>query len=149
MSSHVHEIKLNVPIQNVWEFVSIMDQWAPLVPGYIEHEILNTIESTWKFKTDIGIMKKKIHLKVVITDWIPPKKVTFDLIGINEKFNGNGYFEAIALDESHTLMKGCLDITAEGVMAKMVNPILNTSVPELTTELTNAVGQKIEEISQN
>ena len=44
--------------------------WAPLVPGYIEHEILNENESMWKFKSELGMMKKIIQLKVVITNWL-------------------------------------------------------------------------------
>ena len=55
------------------------------MPGYIEHEMLNDKESMWKFKSKLGMMKKKIQLKVVITNWIEPDRVTFDLKGINEK----------------------------------------------------------------
>ena len=42
-------------------------------------------------------------------------------------------------------MTGFLDITASGTLAKMVN-LSKTSIPELTEELTIAVGQKIAEI---
>ncbi len=41
MCSHIHRIEVNAPIPIVWKFVSSIDRWAPLVPGYIEHEILN------------------------------------------------------------------------------------------------------------
>ena len=41
MCSHLHRMEVNAPFHHVWKFVSSIDQWAPLVPGYIDHEILN------------------------------------------------------------------------------------------------------------
>jgi carbon monoxide dehydrogenase subunit G len=148
VSSHLHKMVVHVPIHKVWKFIHSIDHWAPLVPGYIEHVILNEKESTWKFKSDLGIMKKKIHLKVKIIEWLEPEKVTFILTGLNEKFIGNGYFEATMLQKNKTSMVGYLEITAEGSLAKIVNPILKSSIPEMTEELTMAVGQKIEEIAR-
>ncbi|MFE8702858.1 CoxG family protein [Cytobacillus sp. FJAT-54145] len=146
MPKDLCNVMVNAPIEGVWHFVSTMDNWAPLVPGYIEHEILNEKESTWKFKSDIGIMKKKVHLKVDITSWVEPNKVTFNLTGINEKFTGSGYFEARSIDEDQTLMTGSLDIQAEGKMGKMVNSILKNNVPEMTRDLTQAVAKRIGEL---
>ena len=63
-------------------------------------------ESMWKFKSELGVMKKMIQLKVVIMNWEEPNKVTFDLKSMNEKLNGNGYFEAIQLSNNKTSMAG-------------------------------------------
>lgn len=149
MSSHQHEITVYAPLETVWEFVRSIDNWAPLVPGYIEHEMLNETESTWKFKSEMGIVKKKIHLKVEITQWIESEKVIFQLTGINEKITGHGYFKAIKLTNHQTKMIGFLDLTAEGALAKVVKPLLKASIPEFTEELTTAVSQKIAEIKIN
>ncbi|WP_313799918.1 SRPBCC family protein [Cytobacillus sp.] len=145
MTSFSHQVVVNVPVQYVWEFVSDIDHWAPLVPGYIDHHILSEKESTWSFKSDIGIMKKKIELKVDITSWQEPSKVTFDLTGLNEKFSGRGFFTVEAINQQKSLMTGHLDIKAEGMMAKMANAILQSSLPETTTDLTAAVADKIQE----
>ncbi|MFC0273710.1 CoxG family protein [Metabacillus herbersteinensis] len=145
MPNYAHKVSIDLPIQSVWSFVSVMDHWAPLVPGYMNHEIINEKESTWKFKSDLGVMKKKVHLKVEIISWEEPTKVTFNLTGINEKFVGSGYFEAQAIDSKNTVVTGCLDITAEGTISKMVNSILNKNLPEMTKELTEAVAAKARE----
>lgn len=149
MPVYSHQVEVNAPIETVWDFVSHIHKWAPLVPGYIEHQILSDKESTWCFKSDIGIMKKKIELKVDITGWEEPSKVTFNLIGLNEKFTGHGYFLAEQRGNAKVLMTGCLDITAEGMLAKVANSILTTSLPETTSELTEAVAAKIEEVAYN
>lgn len=146
MPQGTHVMDLNVPIQDVWNFVSDMNKWAPLVPGYMNHDIISDKESTWTFKGDIGIMKKKVSLKIDITAWIEPSKVTFDLTGLNENFAGNGYFEAEVIDAEHTRMTGMLDITAKGAMGPMINAILKSFVPKTAQDLATAIGNKIEEV---
>lgn len=145
MTCFSQQVEVNVPIRFVWEFVSNINHWAPLVPGYIDHNIINKKESTWCFKSDIGIMKKKIELKVDITSWQEPSKVTFNLTGLNEKFSGHGFFTVEAINQQKSLMTGHLEMKAEGIMAKMANAIIQSSLPETTAELTEAVAAKIQD----
>ncbi|WP_432361546.1 CoxG family protein [Sporosarcina sp. UB5] len=146
MPSGTHTAKLDIPIEKVWDFVSDMNRWAPLVPGYIEHEILSDKQSTWTFKGDIGIMQKTVKLQIDITEWKEPSLVTFDLTGLNENFAGNGYFKAEAISDSETIMHGNLDISARGMMGPMINTILKSFVPKTTEDLTNAIAEEITSI---
>jgi carbon monoxide dehydrogenase subunit G len=138
-----HSIVIDLPIQEVWEFVSVMDKWAPLVPGYIQHQILSERQSTWEFTGDLGIMKKKIKMQVDVTEWKEPNKVTFNLTGLNDNFSGEGFFEAEMVDEFSTITTGCLDITQKGMLAAIVNPVLKSFVPETATELTEAIANEL------
>ncbi|HLS23149.1 MAG TPA: SRPBCC family protein [Pseudogracilibacillus sp.] len=146
MPAGTHSVELDISIDQIWEFVSDMDKWAPLVPGYIEHEIINENQSTWTFKGDIGIMQKTVKLQIDITEWREPTLVTFDLTGLNENFGGDGYFEAEDLGDNKTKMTGHLDITAKGMMGPMINTILKNFVPKTAEELTEAVANKIKEV---
>ena len=146
MAAGTHSVELYISIDQIWEFVSDMDKWAPLVPGYIEHEIINENQSTWTFKGDIGIMQKTVKLQIDITEWREPTLVTFDLTGLNENFGGDGYFEAEDLGDNKTKMTGHLDITAKGMMGPMINTILKNFVPKTAEELTEAVANKIKEV---
>ncbi|MBP3041274.1 SRPBCC family protein [Bacillaceae bacterium Marseille-Q3522] len=145
MASHFHKTEASASVQDVWQFVSNINNWAPLVPGYIHHEVLNERETIWTFKSDLGtgILKKKIQLKVTITKWVEFEKITFDLSGINEKFSGDGFFEAEAKNSNITVITGCLRIQAEGIMAKVGNAILQANLPVWTEQLTSAVAEKI------
>lgn len=147
MPNGTHIVEIPVPIEKIWEFVADMNKWAPLVPGYIEHELLSERQSTWKFKGDLGFMKKTVKLQIDIQEWIEPTKVTFDLKGLSDNFNGGGYFEAEKIDDHTTKMTGHLDITAGGMMGAMINTILKNFVPETTTELTETIADKIKEIN--
>ncbi|HLR15506.1 MAG TPA: SRPBCC family protein [Bacillota bacterium] len=148
MPSGTTEVVLDLPIENIWDFVSDMDKWAPLVPGYIEHEIISDMQSTWTFKGDIGIMQKTVKLQVDIKEWIEPTTVTFDLTGLNENFAGNGYFQADALSDHQTKMTGNLDITAKGMMGPMINAILKNFVPKTAEDLTNRIAEEIVAVNQ-
>lgn len=143
MPKGTHQVTLDLPIEKIWEFVSDMDRWAPLVPGYIEHEIINERESTWTFKGDLGFMQKTVSLKIDITEWTEPTKVTFNLTGLNENFAGNGYFIAESISEKQTTMEGHLDISAKGMMGPMVNAVLTSFVPKTAQQLTDAVANEI------
>ena len=141
----MHEITMDIPIEEVWDFVKDMDNWAPLLPGYISHEKLSEQESNWTFKETVGILKKKISLQVTIKEWIEPTRVTFDLKGINENLTGNGYFQAEALDKSRTKMTGYLKMVAEGALAPVMNAVMKTSLPKSGEELTTAIAEKLME----
>ncbi|WP_373893574.1 CoxG family protein [Virgibacillus sp. CBA3643] len=143
MPSGTHTIELNVPIESIWDFVRDMNNWAPLVPGYMDHKILNDKQSTWKFRADLGVVHRKVSLKIDITKWQKPTTVTFDLTGLNEKFSGNGYFEAEAINAGKTKMTGNLDITAKGMKGAVINPALTSYVPKIAQELTEAIASEI------
>lgn len=146
MPSGIYQLEVDIPIKHVWSFVSDMNKWAPLVPGYVEHKIINDSQSTWKFIGDLGFAQKTVSLKIDITEWQEPSKVTFDLTGLNENFKGNGYFEAEIINERETKITGYLCIHAKGMMGPVINPILKSFVPKTTKAFTIAVAQKMGEV---
>ncbi|AOH55199.1 carbon monoxide dehydrogenase [Peribacillus muralis] len=143
MSEGLHSIILPVSIETVWGFVSVIDRWAPLVPGYIDHEMIDDETLIWEFKGDLGLMKKKIKLEVNILEWNEPDKVTFKLRGLNEKFDGYGYFLAERYGMAETKMTGCLAIVAKGAKAPIANALLKTYVPQMTIEFSEAIAQNL------
>lgn len=142
MPSGKHQEIIDLPIEQVWSFVKDMDNWAPLIPGYISHKKFTERQSTWEFYQDIGIIKKKVSLLITIKEWIEPTKVTFNLKGLEDKFSGNGYFLAEPIGKSKTKITGYLDITAEGAMGKVINKVLKNSIPKTAGEITAAIAEK-------
>ncbi|MFJ7975515.1 CoxG family protein [Peribacillus sp. JNUCC 23] len=146
MASGEHSVIIPLSIEKVWDFVSVIDNWAPLVPGYISHTVMTKNQSTWEFISDFGLFKKKVKLLVDITEWSGPEIVTFRLTGMNENFLGSGYFRAEMIDKNQTKMTGQLDITAKGMKAPMANSLLKSNVPETAKALSDAVAGKLLEI---
>ena len=78
----------------------------------------------WKFKSELGMMKKTIQLKVEITNWLEPNKVTFDLKSENENCMEMDILKPFNVPNNKTNMAGFIELTACGTWAKMVNPLL-------------------------
>ena len=102
MAQSIHHVELDMPSKRIWNFVSDMNNWAPLVPGYTEHEIINERQSTWKLHGDIGVVQKDVRVKVRITEWTEPSHIIFELSGSSESWVGDGYFKATPLSQAKT-----------------------------------------------
>ena len=148
MPSGMHQVEVGLPVNKIWDFVKDMDNWAPLVPGYIQHQKITDRQSTWEFFSNIGFIKKQINLMVTIQEWIEPTKVTFNLKGVNEELSGGGYFLAEIINNNTTRITGFLEITAGGTMGPMVNTLLKSSLPKLMKETTIAIATKVEELNR-
>ncbi|MGP7815786.1 CoxG family protein [Niallia sp. 01092] len=146
MPQKKHSIIVKADIQKVWNFVRSINNWAPLVPGYIQHQVLSDLVSTWEFKTDFGFIQKQIQLRVDILKWEEPSKITFKLTGINDKFTGSGYFLASPISKKETKMTSFLQIEAVGTFASMKNSMLEPKLDELIQELTISICKEIESL---
>ncbi|WP_042222197.1 CoxG family protein [Oceanobacillus manasiensis] len=144
MPSGVHQLEVDLPIRNTWSFVSNITNWATLVPGYVEHEILNERQSTWTFRGDAGVVHKTVCLKIDIQEWVEPARISFTLKGLNENFSGDGYFQTEEISKSSVKMTGYLHITAKGLIGPMINTMLRTMLPRTTKDFTEAVVRKMQ-----
>ncbi|MGE6752598.1 SRPBCC domain-containing protein [Rossellomorea sp. NPDC071047] len=144
MGIGIHHVNVLASRSHVWEFIRDMNAWAPLVPGYKEHTIVSDVQSTWKFILQVGVVRKKVHVKVLVTEWKVPSEVKFNLRGVNQKFTGEGFFRADKVNSSITAMTGCLTVESTSSLAKILESAFDKMVHELTKELTEAVGQAIE-----
>ncbi|MGG4168182.1 SRPBCC family protein [Rossellomorea vietnamensis] len=144
MGNGIHHVNVHASRSDVWTFIRDINAWAPLVPGYKEHTIYSDNQSTWKFTVHYGVVTKKIHVNVRITDWKEPSEVKFTLQGINQRFTGAGYFKADEVNTAITRMTGSLSIESTSPVAKVLQNAFDKMVAELTRELTIAMGEVIE-----
>jgi carbon monoxide dehydrogenase subunit G len=81
---------MSLPVETVWDFVKDMNNWAPFLTGYQKHEMLSETDSVWTLKGDVGILSRVVELKVHVTEWNGPERVSFELVGLNEEVEGGG-----------------------------------------------------------
>jgi len=141
MPSGTHQFEVQLPIDLIWNFIKEMDNWAPLVPGYITHTKLNDHQSTWEFYSETGLVSKHMNLLVDIQDWVEPTLVSFQLKG--DKYNGRGRFQAESVGERTTKITGYLEINAIGTMASMKNTVLKSVIPKKTEEMAKAISMTL------
>lgn len=143
MPSGKHEVHVNVPIEKTWDFVSQMNNLAPLVPRYVDHTIINHVQSIWILHADIGLVQKNIKLKVTITEWKSPSKIAFTLVGVHESISGSGYFKARKINEQETKVTGYMKISTKGIMSPIINNVLKTYLPKITITFTEKVKENM------
>ncbi|WP_064093297.1 CoxG family protein [Rossellomorea aquimaris] len=144
MGEAFHTISVHAPQEEVWNFVCDMSSWAPQVPGYISHSVINTSISIWVFTIPVGFVRKKVHIQVEIIDWREPSGIEFVLEEINAKFSGKGFFQTERLDSDQTKIIGYLQIDPKGSRRTLYEPFLVKVLPQLTKELTENVGTAIQ-----
>lgn len=147
MATGTHVVEVPVAVEKVWDYVSDMEKWAKLVPGYRSHNMITDNQSTWKFEGSVGVIKKSAEVQIDILEWQAPNKVTFELKGLTDNFAGNGYFLAEKIDDTNTRMTGFLDVKAGGLASAVLNPILKPVVPKATQMLTDRVANAIKALN--
>lgn len=141
MPQATHNVTINAAPNAAWDFLKKYENWAPLIPGYIAHEVHSDNQFTWIFLADLGFTKKTIKLGVTVADLVEPTDVKFDLKGISDNFNGNGYFKIAG--DTQAEVTGSLDLAAGGMMGMMINSVLENFVPKATKEFTESIQKEI------
>lgn len=148
MAQATHSVNLALSNDIAWNFLKDYQNWAPLIPGYIAHEVENDSKFTWIFVADLGFTKKTMKLEVNIAELIEPSDVKFSLKGPSENLDGNGYFNISSSDNENVQITGSLDLSAGGIMGRMINSVLETFLPKATTDLINSIEEKLTQLHQ-
>lgn len=97
MPEVVYRHPVGASVEQVWDFVKDIHNWAPMMTGYQSHEEKSDRHSIWVLKGDVGMLSRTVTLDVKITDWSGPDRVAFELEGIGEAVTGGGAFEILPL----------------------------------------------------
>jgi carbon monoxide dehydrogenase subunit G len=92
VAEHEYTVETRLPVDEIWEFVEEMDNWAAYLTGYQSHEKQSEEESLWTLKGDVGVLTRTLRFRVRVTEWAGPERVRFRLEGLNEPMRGEGAF---------------------------------------------------------
>ena len=127
----------------LWTVLRNKEEWAKLIPGYISHEVQAADEMIWEFRGDFGIVEKAVKVRMKIKEIIDHKKIAFDLEGISDNINGDGYFEMEEIEAGKYNIIGNLNMKAGGFLAAMINPVLEKYVPQTIEQHVKAIAQHV------
>ncbi|WP_370295998.1 CoxG family protein [Rossellomorea marisflavi] len=135
---------VHAPIEAVWDFISEVELWAPLVSGYIGHTRFARDHVEWKMKIPYGIIKKTVTAEVRVKEWIPPEKISFALGDAKGSFVGCGEFTAKA-DGDGTIMNGWLSMNPKGSRKWVPDRIFEGIMEEMIVSLSTAIKIRLEQ----
>ncbi|MEB2282369.1 SRPBCC family protein [Lysinibacillus xylanilyticus] len=141
MATGLYSENIQIEKAKLQAFIQNKEQWAVLIPGYLHHEFPNEQNMIWVFKGDFGIIQKavKVELKDKESN---PNQVMFDLVGLSDPINGDGYFEITQDQDGTCRLIGNLTMKANGFLAGMMNPVLEKFVPQLVEQLVQEMAVK-------
>ena len=161
--------EVDLPLASIWPFVAEMDNWAPMLKGYVDHEKKNDTKSVWTLTGDLGPFTKTIHVDVTVTEWVDAERVAFSLKGVEQDVSATGCLELSeempempprtwwqrlldvlfrrtpALPKpsaSHVIFT--FDINAGGPMGPMINAMLGPYADAVASELMEKISAHLE-----
>jgi len=143
MAQASHSVTVPVSVEKVWSFVSNIEKWATLVPGYASHEEKSETTSVWTFEGNMKGIKKTVQVELEIIELVEPNRIKFNFKGITENFSGSGEF--VAVEEGNgTKMTGTVGAEAGGIAKVALNPMIKMLLPKVTERLTEKIGRTLQ-----
>ncbi|EJR00594.1 SRPBCC family protein [Bacillus mycoides] len=143
MAKGIHTIELKASPDQIWSFVSNINNWAPLVTGYVKHKIIDDKHSTWRLHGDLGFIKRDVSLNVEISEWHMPDKISFTMTSPTKKLIGSGFFHAESTSPSTTKVTSQLEIQTTGKGAFIFNGAIKPFVPKMTKQLSKKMADEL------
>jgi len=156
-------------LDDIWTYVQDFSNWAPLLRGYVQHEVQSDTDSVWTLKGEAGPLSRQVNLQVHITEYTP-ERVAFTLKGLDEAVEGGGAFTMESSGEAPVARprswwqrfvdwltgakeppaaRGSSTVTfeftieAQGPMGPMINAMLGPWAGEVAEELLDSIGQAL------
>ena len=135
-----HKQTIDASIKVVWDFVKDMNNWAPYMMGYMQHEVINEKESIWKLKSTIIGVTYSFQMRVLITEWKEFQSVGFDLKGLTHPVEGKGLVKLVQAEKpAQTDVTFDLSLHGKGLATPIVNivvaPLLKPMAEQLLTKI--------------
>ncbi len=137
-----HTVNIAAPVENVWAYVSQIENWATMVPAYKEHEQIDEQKSIWTFEGNFKGLKKTVKMELNVTEFDEPSIIRFEIKGLTDNFTGSGRFTAEET-AGQTTMTGTVEVNAGGLSGAMLSPVIKMVLPKVTTRLTEKIARQI------
>ena len=137
--------EVDAPIEKVWGFLRDMKQVGSCVPGCEGVCIVNEKDTDWKVKVSFGPFSKAIIMRAHTTLEDPPNKGEWTATG--DDLYTKGSVELRTLSENKTEVTYWSSVSANGILAKLAEPIIGLKISADATEFAECVKKKVEEAS--
>ncbi len=91
MATGLYSKEIQIEKEKLQAFIQNKEEWAELIPGYLHHEFPNEQDMIWVFQGDFGLIQKAVKVELKYKE-STTNQVMFDLIGLSDPINGDGFF---------------------------------------------------------
>lgn len=146
MSVYQQSINLKFRSETVWDYFNTVGNWAKLIPGYQNHEIVNNQIFLISFNINFGIIKRNVKIEVFDLKKRKPNLMTFSFTSESNTISGTGQLRIRRINANFTNVFLSLNIKADGPMAPFIeNFINNQSQQGLNREVIKTLNKELQE----
>jgi carbon monoxide dehydrogenase subunit G len=132
------------PIGAVWNHVSDISGWAPLMPGMQQVEMIDADHSRWVLKVGVGGLVRTVKVDVTVDRWAGPGEVDFTYALTSDPVKGSGTYRAMAQSGGETAIELHVKVEGSGPMAPMWEAMGRPLLPQLAKAFAGALKAQIE-----
>ena len=112
-------VVIDVPIDDVWDYVRDIRRWANMMPGLQDCAIINDDDSEWTLKVGVGGLVRTVKVLVHVDQWDGPGRVNFSYKLKGDPVEGGGNYIAAANGTNQTEVALTVRVAGSGPMAPM------------------------------
>ncbi|WP_053070259.1 SRPBCC family protein [Alkalihalobacillus pseudalcaliphilus] len=117
-------------LEGAWKVISDSRNWAEAMPGFIAFEQVDELVSLWTIKVEAGMFSREVEFEVTQTECIEPSAMHFSLKAKKEGIVGNATYHGTQVNEEQGELNFQLEMMGKGMMAGMIDSLLEKTLPE-------------------
>lgn len=141
-----HAVVIDTGIDNVWDYVQDISQWALLFPGCKECQVIDDHNSKWVIKVGAGGLVKTVNVLVHVQQWDGPERVNFEYRLESEPVVGSGAYVAKKQGDNATEINLLVKVEGSGQMAPMWEAMCKPLLPQMAKAFSGKLKARIEDI---
>lgn len=139
-----HTSTVAVPLQQVWDYVVDIRNWADLMPGLQDCEIIDADNSRWVIKVGVGGMVRTVKVAVHVEEWAGPERARFSFKLEGDPVQGGGTYLAVSHGDT-TEFTLAIQVIGSGPVAPMWEALGRPVLPTFVKAFADKLKGKIEE----
>lgn len=139
-----HTVLLDVPLERAWDYVVDIANWAALMPGLQDYEIVDRDNSRWTLKVGVGGMVRTVRVAVHVEEWAGPERARFSYRLEGDPVEGGGTYTA-ARQGDRTEIALAVQVVGSGPVAPMWEALGRPVLPTFVKAFAGQLKARIEE----
>lgn len=145
MAIEQYKLQLNTPLLTVWDFISIPENWLPLLPDFIRLSQLSLTTYHVFLYLKLGPIDREVQLEFKIQLNKRTHSVDFTFHSTTGKVSGYGFLKADAPTATTTNLTLAIEVKLSGKTGLLFKPALTSLKTSWSQETLNKLALLLNE----
>lgn len=137
-------VSVGSSIENVWEYVKDIRNWANLMPGAQNCTMIDADDSRWTLKVGAGGLVRTVTALVHVEHWDAPAGVKFSYSLQGDPVLGSGFYSAARTSAHETAVTLRIRVEGSGPMSRLWEAMSTPLLPQLVRSFAERLKAEIE-----